>query len=136
MLNKECYRISIVLAFSCERVKTTRIRYVWMRIFSFQKRRKKKSPFSKISGYLWTGPYFLETLPRGIQEKKTNKQAHKQERSPSYGSKAKLLRLILILYSKISRLDSYTLRIRDTMRYTILHKLPWSLLFVSMLTAF
>ena len=75
-------------------------------------------------------------LPRGIQEKKTNKQAHKQERSPSYGSKAKLLRLILILYSKISRLDSYTLRIRDTMRYTILHKLPWSLLFVSMLTAF
>ena len=62
--------------------------------FFFSKTEKKKFPFSKISGYLWTGPYFLEMLPRGIQEKKTNKQAHKQERSPSYGSKAKLLRLI------------------------------------------
>ena len=33
MYRKWCYRISIVLAFSCERTKTIRIRYVWTRIF-------------------------------------------------------------------------------------------------------
>ena len=33
MFNKGCYRISIVLGFSCGRAKTTRIRYAWMRVF-------------------------------------------------------------------------------------------------------
>ena len=33
MLNKACYRISIVLAISCGQAKTIRIRHVWMRLF-------------------------------------------------------------------------------------------------------
>ena len=33
MLNKVCYRISIVFAFSCRRAKTIWIRYAWMSIF-------------------------------------------------------------------------------------------------------
>ena len=42
---KRCYRIFTVLAFSCGRAKTIRIRYVRTRTF-FRKRRKKSS-FSK-----------------------------------------------------------------------------------------
>ena len=53
MLRKGCYRIYIVLAFSCGRAKTIRIRYVRMRFFF---KRRKTSPFSKISGYVWPGP--------------------------------------------------------------------------------
>ena len=53
MLCKGCYRISIVLAFLRERAKTIQIRYVWTPPF-FE--RRKKSPFSKISGYVFTGP--------------------------------------------------------------------------------
>ena len=52
-LNKACYRISIALAFSCGRAKTIQIRYVWTPFFFEQ---RKKSPFSKISGYVLTGP--------------------------------------------------------------------------------
>ena len=52
MLNKGYYRISIVLAFSCGRAKTTRIRYVWMRVFL---KKEKKISVLKISGYVWTG---------------------------------------------------------------------------------
>lgn len=47
MLTKECYRISIVLAFSYGRAKTIRIRYVSMRIF-FLKRREKIPDFKNI----------------------------------------------------------------------------------------
>ena len=51
---KRHYRISIVLAFSCSRAKTIRIRYVWSRILFLT--RNKKFPFTKISGYVWTKP--------------------------------------------------------------------------------
>ena len=47
------YRISIVLAFSCGRDKTIRMKYVWTRTF-FEN--GKHFPFSKISGYVWTRP--------------------------------------------------------------------------------
>ena len=46
--------IYIILAFSCGRAKTIRIRYVWMRIFL----KTEKYTFSKISGYVWTGPKY------------------------------------------------------------------------------
>ena len=46
MLSKGCYRISIVSAFSCGQAKTIQIRYEWVCIFW---KRRKKSPFSKIS---------------------------------------------------------------------------------------
>ena len=35
MLNKACYRISIVLAIWCGQAKTIRIRHVWMRLFIY-----------------------------------------------------------------------------------------------------
>ena len=46
MLNKVCYRISIVFAFSSRRAKTIWIRYVWMNIFL--KTEKKISVFKNI----------------------------------------------------------------------------------------
>ena len=52
MLNKACYRISIVLAIWCGRAKTIRIRHVWMRLFIylfFWKKEKKISVFK----YIW-----------------------------------------------------------------------------------
>ena len=45
------------LAFSYGRAKTIRTRYVWTRIFL--KNEGGKISFSKISGYLWTGPASL-----------------------------------------------------------------------------
>ena len=69
MLNKACYRISIVLAIWCGQAKTIRIRHVWMRlfIFFFFGKRRKKSPFSNISGYMWPGPKLaLKGLNRSI----------------------------------------------------------------------
>ena len=54
MLCEGCYGISIVSAFSVGRAKKVPIRYVWTRIFSDTE--EKKSPFPKISGYVWTGP--------------------------------------------------------------------------------
>ena len=45
------------LAFTYGRAKTIRTRYVWTRIFLENER--KKISFSKISGYLWTGPACL-----------------------------------------------------------------------------
>ena len=41
-------------AYMCGRAITILIRSVWTRIFS---NTEKKSPFSKISGYVWTGLY-------------------------------------------------------------------------------
>ena len=52
MLNKACYRISIVLAIWCGQAKTIRIRHVWMRLFIyffFWKKEKKISVFK----YIW-----------------------------------------------------------------------------------
>ena len=40
---------------SCGRAKTILISYVWLLIFVIT---KKKSPFSKICGYIWTRPYY------------------------------------------------------------------------------
>ena len=57
MLLKACYRIYIILAFSCVRAKTIQIRYVWMFIFW----KTEKCPFSKIPGYVWTGPKYNMT---------------------------------------------------------------------------
>ena len=57
MLLKACYRIYIILALSCVRAKTIQIRYVWMFIFL----KTEKSPFSKIPGYVWTGPKYNMT---------------------------------------------------------------------------
>ena len=48
MLIKECYRISIVLAFSYGRAKTILIRYVWMRLFFFFGNGEKISAFKNI----------------------------------------------------------------------------------------
>ena len=51
-------RVCIVLAFSCKRAKTImtiEIRYVWTR--SFFEKGGKNHRFSKISGYVWTGPH-------------------------------------------------------------------------------
>ena len=45
------HRISIVLAFSCGRAKTIRIRYVWMRI-SLKTEKNYKSPFARVDGAL------------------------------------------------------------------------------------
>ena len=59
MLNKGCYRISIVLAFSCGRAKTIRIRFVWMRISL--KTEKKNLRF-----HVWTGPQLSGSLNRAI----------------------------------------------------------------------
>ena len=53
ILHKGYYRIYTVLAFSCGRAKTIRIRYVWMHIFL---KTEKKFTFSKISGNVWPGP--------------------------------------------------------------------------------
>ena len=68
MLNKACYRISIVLAISCGQAKTIRIRHVWMRLFFFAfGKRRKKSPFLNISGHMWPGPKLaLKGLNRAI----------------------------------------------------------------------
>ena len=49
MLNKACYRISIVLAIWCGQAKTIRIRHVWMGFFFFWKTEKKISVFK----YIW-----------------------------------------------------------------------------------
>lgn len=57
MLLKGCYRIYIILAFSWVRAKTIRIRFVWMHIFL----KTEKSSFSKIPGYVWTGPKYNMT---------------------------------------------------------------------------
>ena len=57
MLLKACYRIYIILTFSCVWAKTIQIRYVWMFIFL----KTEKSPFSKIPGYVWTGPKYNMT---------------------------------------------------------------------------
>ena len=51
MFNKGCYRFSIVFAFLCGRRK--RFEYATCGCVLFWKRRKK-SPCSKISGYVWT----------------------------------------------------------------------------------
>ena len=58
IFSEGCYRISITLAFKCGWAKATRIRYMWMRIFFFLLffKTEKKSPFSKIFGYVWRGP--------------------------------------------------------------------------------
>ena len=57
MLRKGCYGNSNVLAFSIVR-QTKTIQWfqchAWMRFFLFLKMEEKKSPFSKISGYLCT----------------------------------------------------------------------------------
>ena len=68
MLNKACYRISIVLAISCGQAKTIRIRHVWMRLFFLLlENGEKKSVFSNISGYRWPGPKLaLKGLNRAI----------------------------------------------------------------------
>ena len=54
MLNNGCYRISIALTFSCERAKTIRIRYAWMRIFL--KTKGKKFCFKKYRDTCGRGP--------------------------------------------------------------------------------
>ena len=41
--------------------------------YFFFSKTEKKSPFSKISGYLWMGSYLHEMLRPGTQEKKTNR---------------------------------------------------------------
>ena len=51
-------RACIVLAFSCKRAKTImtiEIHYVWTRSFFWKGKRNHR--FSKISGYVWTGPH-------------------------------------------------------------------------------
>ena len=53
MTCKGHYHVSIVLAFSCGRHKTIRMKYVGTRI-SFEN--GKNFSFSKISGYVWTRP--------------------------------------------------------------------------------
>ena len=45
------HRLSIVLAFSCGRAKTIRIRYVWIRI-SLKTEKNYKSPFARVDGAL------------------------------------------------------------------------------------
>ena len=54
MFKKGCYRFSIVLAFLCRRAKTIRILHVCLCVLFWK--RRKKSPCSKISGYVWTRP--------------------------------------------------------------------------------
>ena len=43
------------LAFLYGGAKTIRIQYVWTRFFFLFENGGKKSPFYKISGYVWTG---------------------------------------------------------------------------------
>ena len=57
MLNKGCYRISIVFVWTGENDSTA------PRVDEhLVKNGEKKSPFSNISGYVWTGPKSLARL--------------------------------------------------------------------------
>ena len=57
MLNKACYRISIVLAISCGQAKTIRICHVWMRLFFLLLEKGEKNLRFQI---------YLDTCGRGL----------------------------------------------------------------------
>ena len=75
MFNKGCYRFSIVFAFLCGRRK--RFEYATCGCVLFWKRRKK-SPCSKISGYVWTRRRKIGWREGRENVKKKNNKFNKQ----------------------------------------------------------